>query len=293
MELNSENEDMEKDIPDAIKIKVSSFPSMPRAAIKLRQLLAKEDVAMDDIEAILRHDPGLATNVLRLANSAFFGVPKKVETLKQAVMLLGIKRFAQIAVSASMSKTMDKAVEGYGLSAGELWLHSIAASNTAEALARHKKLTQTDDVFTPALLHDMGKLVLGKFVKEERQNIERIMSTGVTLDAAEQMVLETDHAEIGALILAKWSFPDNIVNAVRWHHNPDGNQNPTTKSDITYLSNLICQSSGDDRDLSERAPGIPSLAVLDRLGIKLDQYELIAAEAQNWMINLTQKLSFD
>lgn len=292
MELSEEKEVTDKDIPDPIIKKVSSFPSMPRAAIKLRELLAKEDVAVDEIVEILRHDPGLATNVLRLANSAFFGVPKKVETLKHAVTLLGVKRFAQIAVSAGMSKAMDAAVEGYDLSPGELWLHSIAVSRTAEILARHKKFAETNDVFTPALLHDMGKLVLGQFVKKERQNLERIMSTGVPLDAAENMVLGTDHAEIGALILARWSFPDDIVDAVRWHHNPERNKNATTKSDMTYLSNLMCQPR-DDSDSADGHSGMPSSAVVGRLGIKLDQYEIIATKTQSWIVKLSNTLTFD
>ena len=292
MELPEKGNVIDKDIPGPIIEKVSSFPSMPRAAFKLRELLAKEDVAVDEIVEILRHDPGLATNVLRLANSAFFGVPRKVETLKHAVTLLGVKRFAQIAVSASVSKAMDAAVEGYDLSPGELWLHSIAVSRTAEVLARHKKFAETNDVFTPALLHDMGKLVLGQFVQEERQNLERIMSTGLPLDVAENMVLGTDHAEVGALILARWSFPDDIVNAVRWHHNPERNKNATTKSDMTYLSNLMCQPRGD----SDSAGGhsvVPSPAVVERLGIKVDQYEVIAAKTQSWMVKLSDTLTFE
>ena len=292
MESNEEKEVTDNNIPDPILTKVSSFPSMPRAAMKLRELLAKDDVSMDEIEKILRQDPGLATNVLRLANSAFFGVPRKVETLKHAVTLLGIKRFAQIAVSASMSKTIDKAVEGYDLSPGDLWLHSIAVSNTAEAFAKYKKLPAANDVFTPALLHDMGKLVLGPFVNEERQKIRRIMSTGQPLEVAEQMILGTDHAEIGALILDRWSFPDDIVNAVRWHHEPERNQNSTTKSDMTYLSNLICQPQGDSGSAGGRSAG-PAAAVLGRLGLKLDQYVKFAEKTQSWMIKLSETLTFD
>ncbi len=292
MESTEEREAAPKDIPDPIMMKVSSFPSMPRAAIKLRELLAQEDVSMDEIEGILRHDPGLATNVLRLANSAFFGVPRKVGTLKHAVMLLGVKRFSQIAVSASMNKTMDKAVEGYGLSPGELWLHSIAVSNTAEALARHKKFAEADDVFTPALLHDMGKLILGPFVQEERRKINRITANGVPLDVAEHMVLGTDHAEIGALLLARWSLPDDIVNAVRWHHNPERNKHSTTKSDMTYLSNLICQPQADG-DSAGGPPVMLSSAVFDRLGLKVKEYEVIAAKTRSWMDKLSDTLTLD
>jgi putative nucleotidyltransferase with HDIG domain len=289
--LSEEKRPIKNDIPEKIMEKVSTFPSMPQAGIKLRALLAEKDVSTDDIEGILRHDPGLATNVLRLANSAFFGLRTKVSTLKHAVTLLGIKRFAQIAVSACMSKTMNKAVEGYGLSPGELWLHSIAVSTTAEALAKHKKLAETNDVFTPALLHDMGKLVLGEFVKEEMQKIESLVAKGVPSVIAENMVLGTDHAEIGALILGKWSFPSDIVDTVRWHHNPEVLKVSKMQPEIVYLSNLLCQSSGD----SDSADGqiiMPSSVVLDRLGIKLEQCEVLAEKAHSWMKKLSDTLSF-
>jgi hypothetical protein len=95
---------MKIDIPDKILEKVSIFPSMPQAGIKLRALLAKEDVSTAEIEEILRRDPGLAANVLRLANSAYFGIPNKVSTLKHAVILLGVQRFSKIAVTACMNK---------------------------------------------------------------------------------------------------------------------------------------------------------------------------------------------
>ena len=280
------------DVQDKIMTEVSSFPSMPRAGFKLRALLNKVDVPLTEIEEILRDDPGLATNVLRLANSAFFGLSAKVGSLKQAVMLLGVKRFAQIAVSASMSKTMEKAVEGYDLSPGELWLHSIAASNTAEALAKNRKIAETDDVFTPALIHDIGKLVLGKFVKEELHKIESITSNAVPLDVAEHMVLGIDHAEIAALILAKWSFPIDIVNAVRWHHNPAGIKNSNIHLDIVYLSNQLCQSN-DDSDSDSGQLSMPSSVVLKRMGINIDQYKAMAKKAQNWMKNLSDTLNFD
>ena len=280
------------DIPDKILVEVAAFPSMPRAGFKLRALLNKEDVELTEIEEILRHDPGLATNVLRLANSAFFGLSQKVGSLKQAFMLLGVKRFAQIAVSASMSKTMDNAVEGYDLSPGELWLHSIAVSNTAEALAKNREIDRTDDVFTPALVHDMGKLVLDKFVKEDLQKIESITSKAVPLEVAEQMVLGTDHAEIGALILARWSFPMDIVNAVRWHHNPENIKDSKIQSDIVYLSNQICQSNaGGNSDSGQIA--MPLSVVLKRLGIKLDQYKAMAEKTRSWMKKLSNTLTFE
>jgi putative nucleotidyltransferase with HDIG domain len=283
---------IKKNIPDKIMKEVSLFPSVPQTGFKLRVLLNKMDVSMTEIEEILRHDPGLSANILRVANSAFFGLSTKVGSLKQSVTLLGIKRFAQIAVSASMKKTMEKALEGYGMSPGELWLHSIAASNIAESLAKNRKIDGTYDVFTSALLHDIGKLVLSKFLKKELQKIKNITENAVPLDVAEHMVLGTDHAEIGALILSKWSLPFDIVNAVRWHHCPERIENSNIKSDIVYLSNQMCQSNTNN-DIANGHFSMPSSVVLKRLGIKFDQYKAMAKKANLWMEKLSDELTFD
>ncbi len=283
---------MKDDIPDQILEKVSIFPNMPQAGVKLRALLVKEDVSTGEIEEILRRDPGLATNVLRLANSAYFGIPSKVSTLKHAVMLLGVQRFSKIAVSACASKAMDAAVEGYGLSPGELWLHSIAVSTTAEALTKNRKLPETSDFFTPALLHDIGKLVLGEFVKKELPKIEALVANGVPFEIAEKDVLGTDHAEIGALILSKWSFPSDLVNAVRWHHYPEAAEISTLQPEIVYIANLMCQSNVD----SESAEGqqiMPYPSVLNQLNIKSEQYNAFAEKARSWMEKLSDTLTFD
>ena len=299
MEVSEEKRITDNEITDSIKTKVSSFPNMPRAAVKLRTLLKKDDVQVDEIANILRQDPGLTTNVLRLANSAHFGLSQKVGSLKQAVMLLGVKRFEQIAISACMNKTMDKAVEGYDLSPGELWLHSITVATTAEALAKIVKRTDASDVFTAALLHDMGKLILGNFIENKEKQIESIVSKKIPLHIAENMVFGTDHAEIGSLIMAKWSFPPEIVNAVRWHHDPDHisrAQNrlkePTMQSDIVYLSNLMFQSNGDIESVDEKFV-MPSLNVLKRLGIKIDQYKVIAEKAHSWKNELSETLTLE
>jgi putative nucleotidyltransferase with HDIG domain len=227
-----------------------------------------------------------------LANSAFFGLPAKVTTLKHAVVLLGVKRFSKIAVAACMNKIVDTAVEGYGLSPGELWLHSIAVSTTAEALAKNRKLDETNDFFTPALLHDMGKLVLGKFVKAEQPKIDSLVVKGVPFVIAEKEVLKTDHAEIGALILSKWSFPDDLVNAVRWHHYPEGLENSNLHPEIVYIANLLCHSNDDSEPVEEQL-NMPYSSVLDRLGIESEQYEVFAEKARNWMKKLSDTLTFD
>ena len=205
---------------------------------------------------------------------------------------MGVKRFSKIAVAACTSKIMNTAVEGYGLSPEELWLHSIAVSTTAEALAKNRKLDETNDFFTPALLHDLGKLILGKFVRSKQTEINGLIENGVPFVIAEKEVLKTDHAEIGALILSKWSLPDDLINAVRWHHYPDGLENSNLHPEIVYLSNLLCHSNSDSA-LEEDPLNMPYSSVLERLGIDAEQYEVFAEKARNWMKKLSDTLTFD
>ena len=271
---------------------VKSFPTMPGAGAKMLSLLEEPDATVSEIEEILRYDPGLTANVLKLANSAYFGMPSKIGSLKQAVIMLGIKRLIQIVVATCVSAVMDRSVPGYDLPPGELWRHSIAVSIAAEALVKDKKISGAEDVFTPALLHDVGKLVLGAFVGEELEAIESIAAKGVPFVVAENMILGTDHAEIGAQILAQWNLPSDVVNAVRWHHDADSPEASDTQMDVVYLSNLLCQV-----DVSSGQAGAQSIelspAVIDRLGIKLSQFETISENVSRWVNELSDALAFN
>ena len=187
---------------------------------------------------------------------------------------------------------MDKTVAGFDLPAGDLWQHSIAVSIAAEALVKDKQKKVSQDVFTPALLHDVGKLVLGSFVKEKLEAIHRIAAKGVLFVVAENMILGTDHAEIGAQILAHWNFPKEVVHAVRWHHDPDSPEQASLQMDIVYLANLLCQtadtSAGTEGQSVELSP-----AVIERLGVQLDQFEEISGKIGQWVDDLSDALAYN
>ncbi|MEJ2099976.1 MAG: HDOD domain-containing protein [Desulfobacterales bacterium] len=238
----------------AILAKVKSFPTMPGAGAKMLALLEEPDTSVSEIEDTLRYDPGLTANVLKLANSAYFGVPSKIGSLKQAVILLGLKRLMQLVVASCVSAIMDKSIPGYDLPAGDMWRHSIAVSLAAEALVNAAK--------------------------------------GVPFVVAENMILGTDHAEIGARILAQWNLPADIINAVRWHHDPDASDVPNTQVDVVYLANLLCQIPGTGAQAAGHAIEL-SPAVIERLGIQLNQFEAISEKVARWVDELSDALAFN
>ena len=272
--------------------KVKSLPTMPEAGTKMLSLLEEPDTEIYQIEEILRYDPGLTANILKLANSAYFGIPSKIGSVKQAVMVLGFKRLTQLVVASCVSAVMDKSVAGYDLPSGDLWRHSIAVSLAAEALVKDKKKTVSQDVFTPALLHDVGKLVLGTFVKEELEAIKSIAAKGVPFVVAENMILGTDHAEIGAKILTHWNFPKEVIHAVRWHHDPDSPKAVTIQMDIVYLANLLCQTADTSDGTGGQSVEL-SPAVIERLGVQLDQFEEISVKIAQWADDLSDALAFN
>jgi len=259
---------------------------MPGAAVKLLALIDDPDVSVSQIEGILRHDAGLTANILKLANSAYFGIPSKVGSVRQAVLILGLKRLIQMVIASCVSAIMDKSVPGYDLPPGELWRHSIAVSVAAEGLVKELKIGPAEEIFTAALLHDVGKLVLGNFVKDDFSKIEAVLNQNVAFEAAEDMVLGTNHADIGAQILTQWSLPADIVNAVRWHHTPESAAKNDTMLDIVHVANGLCVmiDSGAGQDgWQYKVCG----AVAERLGLASHHIERVAGQTMAWTNELS------
>lgn len=267
-------------------LEIEALPGMPVTAAKLLPLLENPDSSSSEIESILKYDPGLTADILKLTNSAYFGIPAKISSIKQAIVLLGWKRLLQVVMTICMSPLMKKTIPGYDLPREGLWRHSIAVSVAAEMLVKTLKIPDVDEVCTAALLHDVGKLILGGFVKEDLEQIEAMVSKGISFDVAESMVLGTNHAEIGGQILQKWSFPAELVNAVQWHHDPDACEKSCTLSDIVHVANTLGLMTGFGKD-GEQLAVEPFGPVADRLGLNADDLEALAAQTSEGVKKLS------
>jgi putative nucleotidyltransferase with HDIG domain len=269
---------------DNILADIDSLPSMPGMAGNILTMLNDPDITANNIEKQLRLDPGLTTNILKIANSSYFGFAARIGSIRQAVVLLGSKRLVQIVMASCVNAVLDKPIPGYGLSPGELWRHSIAVSVTSEGLMKLLGMPDSDRVFTAALLHDIGKLVLGSYVNESIEEIEGIVEKGSSFESAVRTVVGTDHAEIGARILGLWSFPEKLVEAVRWHHEPDDHpSNPVL--DVVHVANILCMMLGIGTGREELQLE-PSVLAVKRLGVKSRHTELVASQTLQWLMEL-------
>jgi putative nucleotidyltransferase with HDIG domain len=271
---------------------VKSFPSLPAAALKLLTLLKDENSSNTQIEQLLRYEPGLTANILKLTNSAFFGLPKQIGSIRQAILMIGWKRLIQIVLTSCVSAIIDKPVHGYDLSSGDLWRHSIAVSVASEILVKELNLSVSEEVFTAALLHDVGKMVLGRYVKNDIAAIDREELQDVPFEQVERSIFGIDHAEVGANILGRWSFPPSMVTVVRWHHDPDGAPKTSHLIDVVHVADVLCLMSG----IGVGREGLqyrPSQTACERIGLTEAHLEKVASQTLQIANQLAASLQAD
>ncbi len=204
---------------DNIIDKIEYLPPFPGTISKVLQMMKEPKTRPEEIADVIKYDQAIATNVLRLCNSSYFGLRRTISNLKEAVVYIGLKNLKEIVVISGTQKYFDKENPGYETKKGELWIHALAVSIIAGNIGTKIDLEQKDELFIAALLHDIGKLVLNEYVLESSTEIsQKIETDGMTFLEAEKAVVGLNHAEIGAKVLEIWKFPAEIISAVNKHH---------------------------------------------------------------------------
>ncbi len=249
--------------------RLRSMESLPAASAEALRLAQETDTDAQALSKAIEQDPGMAANVLRLANSVRFGANREIASIRQAVVRLGRKQIAHLVIGAVAGNLSRQEVRGYDLPEGALWRHAVAVAAGAEALAQTLGRPAPDAVFTAALLHDVGKLALGSFVEEEGERLRaQAFQTGESFEAAERTVLGIDHAEAGALLLESWHLPPVILEAVRWHHAPEGATENGRTVELVHAANTLSMLAG----IGTGADGLqhaPSDQTIERLGLDI------------------------
>ena len=220
---------------------VGSLPPLPDTALKLMRVMNDPRSSMDDIVDAVKYDQAVTGEVLKLCNSAFFGLSRKVTSLNDAMLTLGTVKVLQLVMSVHTNSILSREQRGYGLQPGVLWKHSVAVALASSLFAQRIKLSNANLVFTAGLLHDIGKVILNEYVASEfAEIVRRVTDEGTSFGEAEQQVLGFSHEEVGGMIAEKWRLPDAIVRCIRFHHTPGQPDPPDTLVDTVYLANCVC-----------------------------------------------------
>ncbi len=206
---------------DSIVKQTSDLPVFSSAVQEVIRAADKETTTAVDVGRALQGDPALAAKILRLANSSWFGLTRSIESLDQAVVLLGRKGVRSLAIAASSYSWMARDLPGWSLGPKQLWLHSSSAALAASLLARRSRLTDPDLALTAGLLHDIGMVALSMTLENKTKAIKAYaIREKLTFPKVEQRVLGFDHCQVGADLATSWGIPERVVEAIRWHHEP-------------------------------------------------------------------------
>ena len=230
---------------ERILSKLSSVTAIPTASVDLLRVVQEPDAPNSKLAQAIEYDPSLTSNLLRLANSAYFGFSRAVSTVRDAIFLLGRNEIFQLVVASVVGKMTRQSVRGYGLSPNELWDHLMGVAVVSRRLgeALHPKIPSY--TFTAGLLHDIGKIVLGTFGEVDPEPITELAEQEqTTLVSAEQRVLGIDHAEVGALLLESWNVPAYLAEVVRYHHEPEKDPGQAIVSGLVHVADALCIEAG-------------------------------------------------
>ncbi len=264
---------MKKQILERIFNKVDSIPTFPKVAFQALEILKKEDVDFKELERIVKSDPGITANFLRIVNSPAFGLPQKIDSLFKAFMFLGLNQIRFIIVASVAKNYFNKDLIGYGLSTENIWLHSLVCGIIAEEIAFDIKFSpaKIDTIYIASILHDIGKIVLDLYTKLEIKEFQKIANNNPDRDfiQVEWMVLGVDHGLVGAHLLERWEFPKSISFAVRAHHDVDLMLQSDIAS-IVGLANILANILGIGGGVDSFNYNIPQ-NLLKELNIKSDK----------------------
>jgi len=198
---------------------IKGLPPFPETALKAIKVIKDSDSSAQDLVNIIQYDQSITANILRFANSAYFGLRAKVTSLKQAVAYLGTKAIMDMLFLSGSLSYFRGEYTGYGLKGEDLLSHSVSTALMCRILGERIELEETSTVFTAGLLHDIGKVVLSSFVRDKYNEITQLVThKKYSFVMAEREVLGMDHAQVGGEMAQEWGIPASIASPISLHH---------------------------------------------------------------------------
>lgn len=268
-----------------------SLPTIPGIITKLSALEADSKSTSQKIARLISSDQILSAKVLRLVNSPFYGFPRRVSTVSNALILLGISVIKSLIISSSIFEMMEKTIIG-------LWEHSLATAAAANLIASRLELSDKEEISTAALLHDIGKVVIKIHLKDD---YERLLATcekkQLLSFEAERMEIGTDHAEVGKWLAESWFLPKKLIEPIAYHHNVEKSVTYRTCTAVVHFADILIRARGfgNNREGNELVPQVHPLAVsilrLDTMDIDslITELDELLVEVKNFSIDIQEQ----
>jgi putative nucleotidyltransferase with HDIG domain len=260
---------------------IEGLPTLPVVAQQILKLISMPRSNMNQIAAVIARDQAISARVVRLVNSAFFGLSKRISSIQHAIVILGLNTVKNLVLGVSVVKAFEEDNSSI-FDRDRFWLHTFSTAQCAKLLAAELKIRDTEDFFIGGLLHDIGILVLDQFFHEEFVRIlDRSLQEGNSFLSAEQQVLGTSHGDIGAYLGAKWKLPQFLLDTMAYHDRPGqiptDHDNPVPR--VVHAADVLTRNSEIGRFLPRYNDGDDNPA--DVLGIPDGRLDEITNEVSS------------
>ena len=265
---------------DAALAKLPGLPTLPQTALQILTLAKNPEAGADDYYQLISVDPALSVRVLKVVNSSFYGLSRQVDSIRQAIVLLGPKAVRNIAVASSMHKVFFTQRHGMHFDPQSLWTHSVTVATAARCIADRVDFPGPDTAFLAGLIHDIGViaelqmdrprfLVMNDLAAEQSETPFR---------AIEEQVFGVDHETFGAALCRVWNLPEHLEAVVGFHHHPqDRSDDHRTLVSIVHVADILATRSGTGYDRTTERDAIER-KILDELGLTPEMLEEVEAE---------------
>ena len=274
-------EEDEADLSQMIReqmLNIDGLPPFPATHTEIVRLANSDESDSDDVAEQIQMDPGFLATVLKLANSSHYGFSRKVDSLKLAVSLVGMKEIANLVMSLQVFKELGNYDSKSGFDTTAFWKHSVGTAFIARFLAKRLR-AEVELCFMAGLLHDIGKVVLDRFFGDFFQEaLALIQERSCPSVEAEKEVLGLTHTQVGGYLAVNWHFADTLIESIVCHHDPSQARHYQKLASVVHVANAACShlEYGSSGEVVQPGPKDETLAkALWRLGLEPSAFEKV------------------
>jgi len=201
--------------------KIGDIATLPEVTLKIIKVVEDPNSTARDLHAIIKNDPALSAKILKVVNSAFYGLPGQISSVDRAIVLLGLRAVKNIAIAASVTRLFKSIPSIKGFNPRDLWKHSLAVAVAARLICRFRDKAHAEEAFLAGLIHDLGVIVALQAFSDRFNEVVQKAAAGKIWCEAEIEVFGVDHQALGLALAAKWKFPLSLRAPIGYHHCPE------------------------------------------------------------------------
>jgi putative nucleotidyltransferase with HDIG domain len=248
---------------------MDKLSSVPLVYTRLNEAINSPRSSVGYMSTIISQDPALSARLLHIVNSAFFGFPRKIDTISRAVIVVGTQQLRDLALATSVIKSFKRIPEKF-LTIESFWKHSVATGTAARTIATLVREQNVEQFFVAGILHDVGRLIILEKVPEKAEEIfQRVNTSGEMVHEAERHVLGFDHAAVGSALVQAWRLPLSFEQIIGHHHSPGLATRYNVETAIVHIADIMAHAMQIGSSGEQSVPAIDEDA-WESLGLSLD-----------------------